>query len=75
MKTFSLVAAVVYGIWAAWFLYFMLSTKPKWHKGWFRFVGNWKEGGKYVFWITAFVALLISLVVTGVILTFNFLEK
>lgn len=72
LKTFL----IVYGAFGLWFVYFMLNTKPRFKENQGnRFMGNWREGGRIIFWACTVVCAIVSLALTGIILSFNFLEN
>jgi hypothetical protein len=59
----------------AWWIYYLLITKPKFNNGSNRFMKNYNEGGFFILLATIVWSIVLSVVASLVVLLLNFLER
>lgn len=74
MKTFGITLTIILGLYYLWLFVFMLMNTPS-NKSKSNLVGSWKEGGKLLFFLGTYIGIGLTILITFIILIFNFLER
>jgi len=73
MKTFLGIYGFIQILTILYWIYTMITTKPKFNNGHNRISKNWNEGGKFTLFLFSFTALLLSLATFLFLAVFNVL--
>lgn len=72
MENFAFILGTVWGITLTGWLLKMAFSMPDWHHSRYRFVNNYRQGGKLLLVAWLAVTLFFSLVVWGIVEFYNF---